>query len=182
MKPRNPGILQLPSPVDVPADKVLCGYFPEEGHIWIGSKFNWGETRKRSYWLENASQVKNWQYFVPSYLKPFKRRLRSSIRERQWIVVEADKWSLEQQYWIHRRLSKYFQLGCLCWSGGKSLHGSYYCRGVSEEHVFKFYRLAVDLGVNDCAAYFPEQPVRFPGGWNKKTNRVQLIYIWNMKG
>jgi hypothetical protein len=177
----NPRIVQLPSVVKVSTEEVLQGYFPEEGHIWIGFKRNWGETRARSYWLENVSKVKNWQFFVPSYIKRHRRRCREAILgKREWIVVEADQWSLEQQYWIHRRLSKYFRLGCLCWSGGKSLHGSYCMKGVSEEQIFKFYRLAVELGVNDCAAYFPEQHVRFPGGWNKKTNRVQSIYVWNI--
>ena len=65
-------------------------------------------------------------------------------------------------------------------SGGKSLHGSYWCKGISEEELVRFYRLAAKLGVNDMSAYFPEQPVRFPGGWNKKTSKVQLIYIWNV--
>jgi hypothetical protein len=178
--PVIPGSLRLPSPVDVPADKVLCGYFPEEGHVWIGSKFNWGETHKREYWLENVSHVLDWQYFVPNYMKPFRRRLRASIRERQWIVVEADRWTLEQQYWIHRQLAKLLPLGCLCWSGGKSLHASYDVRGVSEEEIFRFYRRAAELGVNDMSAYFPEQPVRFPGGWNKKTGKQQLVYVWDM--
>jgi hypothetical protein len=51
---------------------------------------------------------------------------------------------------------------------------------MSEEKIVKFYRLAVELGVNDVSAYFPEQPVRFPGGWNKKTGKQQLVYVWDM--
>jgi hypothetical protein len=118
-KVSSPGTVKLPSPVDVPADEVLRGYFPEEGHVWIGSKFNWGETHKREYWLEHLFP-KDWQYFVPNYMKPYRRRLRTSIRERQWIVVEADKWSLEQQFWIHRQLAKHLPLGCLCGLAGRA--------------------------------------------------------------
>ena len=181
LKIKCPGSIRLPRAVEVRPEKVLSGYFPEEGHIWIGSKFNWGETRRLSDWLGRVSEVQNWQYFVPNYLKPFRRRSRTAILARQWIVVEADKWTLEQQYWIHRKLSEFLWLACLCWSGGKSLHGSYGCSGLRESDLLKFYQRAAELGVNDMSAYFPEQPVRFPGGWNKKTKKWQSIYVWDME-
>jgi hypothetical protein len=57
----SPGSVRLPTPVDVSAEQVLRGYFPEDGHVWIGSKFNWGETHKREYWLERVSEVREWQ-------------------------------------------------------------------------------------------------------------------------
>ena len=69
---------------------------------------------------------------------------------RRWLVIEGDQGTLEQQWQIHKQLAKGHRLCCLCWSGGKSLHGWYFVESYSERQCFELYVEAIGLGVSDC--------------------------------
>jgi hypothetical protein len=62
-------------------------------------------------------------------------------------------------------------------SGGKSLHGWFYCVDVSEEKVWRFFRYAVSLGA-DRANWNPSQFARMPDGLRENRKR-QTVYFFN---
>jgi hypothetical protein len=104
-----------------------------------------------------------------------------AFEKRRWLVIEGDTGTREQQFWIHRRLAKRFgNLGCVCYSGGKSLHGWFFVEGWTEEECFELYAEAMKLGINDLNTWKVCQPVRLPNAMNKKTLRKQQIYVWNV--
>jgi hypothetical protein len=68
-------------------------------------------------------------------------------------------------------------LALAVYSGGKSLHGWFYCAGVPEEKVCGFFRYAVSLGA-DRANWNPSQFTRMPDGLRENGKR-QTIYFFN---
>jgi hypothetical protein len=78
-------------------------------------------------------------------------------------------------------LMQYGPLVLVVYSGGKSLHGWFYCAGESEEEgsrLNKFMRYARILGA-DPATYTPSQFVRMPGAIRPETKKQQTIHYLN---
>ena len=63
------------------------------------------------------------------------------------------------------------------YSGGKSLHGWFYCAGIAEENVSRFYRYAAALGA-DRATWVRSQFARMPDGLRDNGKR-QSVYFFN---
>jgi hypothetical protein len=97
--------------------------------------------------------------------------------ERRWIVIEADHGTLEQQFWLHKQLEA--DIGCLCYSGGKSLHGWYDVEGWSLEQCFDLYAKAISLGVNDRRTWLMCTQSRLLGGFNSVSGKRQDVFLWN---
>jgi hypothetical protein len=68
-------------------------------------------------------------------------------------------------------------LALAVYSGGKSLHGWFYCGGVPEEKLLRFFRYAVSLGA-DRTSWNPSQFTRMPDGLRDNGNR-QTVYFFN---
>jgi hypothetical protein len=68
-------------------------------------------------------------------------------------------------------------LALAVYSGGKSLHGWFYCADVPEEKVWRFFRYAVSLGA-DRENWTRSQFVRMPDGLREKGKR-QTVYFFN---
>ena len=62
-------------------------------------------------------------------------------------------------------------------SGGKSLHGWFYCAGVPEERVRRTFQYAVSLGA-DQANWTRSQFARMPDGL-RENGRRQTVYFLN---
>jgi hypothetical protein len=62
-------------------------------------------------------------------------------------------------------------------SGGKSLHGWFYCADVAEDKVLRFFHYAVSLGA-DQANWNPSQFARMPDGLRENSKR-QAVYFFN---
>jgi hypothetical protein len=62
-------------------------------------------------------------------------------------------------------------------SGGKSLHGWFYCAAVPEETVWRTFQYAVSLGA-DRANWTPSQFARMPDGL-RENGRRQTVYFLN---
>ena len=69
-------------------------------------------------------------------------------------------------------------LGCVVYSGGKSLHGWSLVEGWSDEQRYNQFSEAIDLGIRDINTWRICQPVRLPGGWNSEHGRKQKILLW----
>jgi hypothetical protein len=68
-------------------------------------------------------------------------------------------------------------LALAVYSGGKSLHGWFYCGGVPEQTVWRTFQYAVALGA-DPANWTPSQFARMPDGLRENGNR-QTVYFFN---
>ena len=68
-------------------------------------------------------------------------------------------------------------LALAVYSGGKSLHGWFYCAGIAEEKVLGFFGYAVSLGA-DSANWNRSQFARMPDGLRENGKR-QAVYFLN---
>jgi hypothetical protein len=68
-------------------------------------------------------------------------------------------------------------LALVVYSGGKSLHGWFYCAGVAEEKIFRFMQYASSLGA-DPANRTRSQFARMPDGL-RENGRRQTVYFFN---
>ena len=68
-------------------------------------------------------------------------------------------------------------LALAVYSGGKSLHGWFYCAGVPEERLWRTFHYAVSLGA-DRANWTRSQFARMPDGLRDNGNR-QTAYFLN---
>jgi hypothetical protein len=96
------------------------------------------------------------------------------------VIIEADCGGLDQQAAVIWHLAKYAPLAAVVFSGSKSLHGWFYCKGASEEQLSKFMKYAVSLGA-DKRMWLPSQFCRMPGGYRmdpKRTDALRL-YGWD---
>jgi hypothetical protein len=179
------GEARLPKAIGVDASQAVIGLFPANRFLMMTPKHNFHPIMLRDDWLAgkgefNVSSIS----FVSSNYCSRSDADGTSFEAfegipRRWIVVEDDTLTLEQQYWIHRRVAKRFEnLGCVCWSGGKSIHGWYFVEGWPEENCFELYAKAVSLGIRDINQWRICQQVRLPGGYNWRTKRQQDTLIW----
>jgi hypothetical protein len=178
---------RLPVPLRIRVHDVIRALFPQNGLLLITPQVNWQSKyiRLRDDWLKlTPAQLAAHSFISTSYLT--RADLNSSypaFDKRRWLVIEDDSGSpLEQQFAIHTTLANLdAPLRCVCWSGGKSLHGWYLVEGWPETKCFELYAAAKGLGIRpDIAPYSIRQPVRLAGGWNAKTKQRQLIYLWNL--
>ena len=68
-------------------------------------------------------------------------------------------------------------LALAVYSGGKSLHGWFYCAGIAEEKISRFFSYAVSLGA-DPANWNRSQFARMPDGL-RDNGRRQTVYFFN---
>jgi hypothetical protein len=82
---------------------------------------------------------------------------------RRFLVIEQDKGTIDEQAAILLHLAERAPLALAVHSGGKSIHGWFYCQGQPEERMRYFMRYAVTLGA-DPATWTRSQFVRMPDG------------------
>lgn len=98
---------------------------------------------------------------------------------RDYLVTEFDRGTSDQQaaligYLQARRAPLVMVLA----SAGKSLHAWWDCRGVDDEQVRGFMRLAVILGA-DSATWSRSQFVRLPEGWRPDRQALQTVHYFD---
>ena len=178
------GERRLPKPLRLDAEEAILGLHPENRPIMLTAKHNYHPIMLRDKWLSGKGEYK-----VPAcslVSSNYCSRLDADGTsyeafegiERRWMVIEDDTLTLEEQFWIHTKLAKrYENLGLVCWSGGKSIHGWYFIEGWTPQECFELYAKAVQLGIRDINQWRICQQVRLPGGYNWKTKQRQRIYI-----
>lgn len=77
---------------------------------------------------------------------------------------------------LHAHLQQYLPLGMVVYSGGKSLHGWYPCKGVSEEDQSRFLQYALSLGA-DPMLFTACQLARMPWGTRDNGNIQEVIFF-----
>jgi hypothetical protein len=92
-------------------------------------------------------------------------------------VIEQDRGSIDEQSAILYHLAQRAPLALAVFSGSKSLHGWFYCAGVAEEKISRFFRYAALLGA-DWQMWTPCQLARMPDALRDNGAR-QAVYFFN---
>jgi hypothetical protein len=177
------GRMRLPEPLTLKAKDVVLGLFPENRPLMLTNrKTRFHPIKLWDVWLAGHVYAETCGHVSQNYC------CRCDVDgtsydafvgiERRWMVIEADHGTLEQQFWLHMQLA--MDLGCLCWSGGKSLHGWYFVEEWTAERCFALYAKAIALGVNDCCTWLICTQARLPGGFNGDTGKRQDVLVWNL--
>ena len=156
-----------------PGNPLLCG----------GKSNSEFATRSREDWRGKLAAM---QLIVPSPMTARTGRTQDGRESehtlentgpRRFLVIEQDTGTVDEQAAILAHLAERAPLALAAHSGGKSLHGWFYCQGQSEEHLRAFMRYAVTLGA-DRATWVRSQFVRMPDGMRDNGSR-QVVYFFN---
>ena len=185
-------------------DKVIDFLFPGNPLLCCGWTRHRFDTRPRQHW----HKLHDLQFIVPNPMTAKQGLTRegklsvhalSNTGPRRFLIVEFDfdaSNSDEEARLLERLASEGRDVRDLCaalllhlaekaplvltvHSGGKSLHGWFYCQGVSEEQVWRFFRYAVSVGA-DHANWTGSQFARMPDGL-RENGRRQTVYFFNPK-
>lgn len=155
-------------------EAIIDRLFPPESLLCCGTNAAQFDTRLRAKWRGQLSQL---QFIVPSPMTarfgkklnpqpgedPMSAHTRNNTGPRRFLITEFDNGTIPEQCAALWELDQYLPLVLVLHSGGKSLHGWFYCHGESEDALLRFMRYAVGLG-GDPRLWLREQFVRMPEG------------------
>lgn len=95
---------------------------------------------------------------------------------RRFLVVEGDGTSREEQASVLRHLARYAPLALVVDSGGKSLHGWFYCQEMPELDIERLFAWACSLGA-DRQLWLRSQFVRMPDGLRDNGKRQRVVFF-----
>jgi hypothetical protein len=175
--------------------------FPGKPLLCCGWSRHHFDTRPRKYW----HKLHDLEFIVPNPMTArrgltktgkFSAHALSSTGPRRFLIVEFDfaKGSTGEVRLLSKleaegrdirdlsaalllHLAKMAPLAVAVYSGGKSLHGWFYCAGVAEENVSRFCCYAAALGA-DRATWIRSQFARMPDGLRENGKR-QSVYFFN---
>jgi hypothetical protein len=183
-------------------DEIIDILFPENPLLCCGWNRYRFDTRPRNRW----HKLHDLQLIVPNPMtvsqgltrnRKISAHALSNTGARRFLIVEFDfdsSSSPEEARLLGRLATEGRDVRDLCaalllhlaekaplalsvYSGGKSLHGWFYCAGIPEEKVARFFRYAVSLGA-DRANWNPSQFTRMPDGLRENGKR-QTVYFFN---
>jgi hypothetical protein len=185
-KPKTSAIIDLL----FPGNPLLCC-------AWSRHRF---DTRARENWYK----LQNLEFILPSPMRAKQGVTRegklsahtlSKTGPRRFLIVEFDfdaSNSDDEARLLERlaiedvrdlcsalllHLAQRAPLALAVHSGGKSLHGWFYCAGVPEQTVWRTFQYAVSLGA-DPANWTPSRFARMPDGLRENGSR-QTVYFLN---
>lgn len=185
------------SPVRITAEKpateeIIDTLFPGKPLLCCGWNLWRWDTKPRESWRGALSRI---QFLVPSPMRAMQGvtlegniscRTLDNVGDRRFLVVEFDLTEplgdasyQDASAALHLHLGQHAPLTLVVDSGGKSLHGWYYCAGQSEATVLRFMRYAVSLGA-DPMTWVRSQPIRMPDGL-RDNGRRHTVYFFNPK-
>ena len=183
-------------------DEIIDVLFPSNPLLCCGWARHRFDTRPRTQWYK----LQDLQFIVPNPMAAplgLTRQYKvsphalSNTGARRFLIVEFDfdaSNSDEEARLLDRldsegrdvrdlcaalllHLAEKVPLALAVHSGGKSLHGWFYCAGVPEQKVRGFFNYAVSLGA-DRANWTPSQFARMPDGL-RENGRRQTVYFLN---
>jgi hypothetical protein len=157
-----------------PNNPLICAAHSEQAFATL-SRANWrGRLAEMQFIVPNTMSA---MWGVTMEGKPSARCL-SNTGPRRFLVCEFDDGKTDD----HATLLRYLEVGSLqlalvVFSGGKSLHGWFFCDGHGEDDTKVFMTEAVSVGA-DPATWTRCQLVRMPEGIRDNGNR-QSVYYYN---
>jgi hypothetical protein len=182
------GLDQLCSASPAPVAKwtpegIIDGLFPGNPWLCVGQSKSVFKTRRRDALrgLEGAFQL-----IVPS---PMSRQFGTTQEgkksehaldntgPRRFLVIEFDDLpSVDKQASVLLHLGKRAPLVMVLHSGGKSLHGWFYCHGQDEAALQSFHGYALTLGA-DPVTWTKSQFVRMPGSIRDNGKKQEVLFL-----
>jgi hypothetical protein len=168
---------------DPHAEKTIDQLFPGNPLLCCGkTQFDF-DTLPRTKWRGELSKQ---QFIVPSPMIAWvgktqqgkaSTHAKESTGPRRFLIVEQDVGTVDEQAAILWHLAGYAPLTLVVHSGGKSIHGWFYCQGQDEEKVLRpFMQYAVSLGA--CrSTWTKSQFVRLPDGQRDNGKRQAVYYF-----
>lgn len=183
-------------------NQIIDLLFPGNPLLCCGWSRHRFDTRARTHWYK----LQDLEFIVPSPMTARQGLTRegklsahalSNTGPRRFLVVEFDfdaSNSAEELRVLNRlavegrdvrdlcaalllHLAETAPLALAVHSGGKSLHGWFYCDGVPEQRVWSTFQYAVSLGA-DPANWTRSQFARMPDG-KRENGRRQTVYFFN---
>jgi hypothetical protein len=183
-------------------DQIIDALFPGNPLLCCGWTRYYFDTRTRAQWYK----LQQLQFIVPSRMakrRGMTQQCNSSAHAlsntgaRRFLIVEFDfesANSVQESRLLGRLANERRDVRDLCaalllhlaekaplalavYSGGKSLHGWFYCEGVSQEKLRGFFQYAVSLGA-DQWNWTRSQFTRMPDGL-RENGRRQTVYFFN---
>jgi hypothetical protein len=183
-------------------DEIIDVLFPGDPLLCCGWTRHHFDTRSRTRWYK----LHDLQFIVPNLMtaprglthgQKLSAHALSNTGQRRFLVVEFDfdpSNSAEEACLLERLATQGRDVRDLCaallqhlaekaplalavYSGGKSLHGWFYCTDVPEEKVWRFFGYAASLAA-DRANWNPSQFARMPDGLRENGKR-QTVYFFN---
>lgn len=166
-------------------EEIIDRIFPGNPLLCVGASSYSFDTRPREKW---RGELADMQLIVPSPMsaltgltkegKPSKHSL-NNTGQRRFLVCEFDSGTHDEHAAILLHLARRAPLSLALTSGGKSMHGWFYCVGQPEDQLRSFWEYAVSLGADDLL-WTRSQFVRMPDGKRDNGNR-QSVYFFNPK-
>ena len=151
------------------AEEIIDILFPGNPWLCVGRSARLFATQRREKW---RGRLDRFSLIVPSPMTSqtgLTKDGRTSCHTlnntgpRRFLIIEADRGSLDQQAAVIGHLGSYAPLAAVVFSGSKSLHGWFVCKGASEDTLLRFMRYAVLLGA-DTRMWLRSQFCRMPDG------------------
>jgi len=175
LHPSTP-LTELVLPIIFPGDPLLCA----------GSKFDFF-TETLSAFIDRAHGL---EQIVPSPMKSKYGMTKDGKRSehsleatgpRRFVVIEGDQIDgkpipKDTQAAILLHLAERAPLALVVDSGGKSLHGWFFCQGADEHKLKRFFAYAVSLGA-DAGLWTRNQFARMPDGTRDNGKRQSILYF-----
>ena len=140
------------------------------------------DTKPRSKW---RGELASMQFIVPSPMIKWVGQTKEGKESahcldatgpRRFLVIEQDIGTVDEQAAVLVHLMYRAPLALSVHSGGKSLHGWFYCHGQTDETVKAFMHHAVSLGA-DRSTWTKSQFVRMPDGTRGDGHRQAVYYF-----
>lgn|ERR1700682_1531770 len=165
------------------AEEVIDALFPGNPLLCVGQSNSQFATRERESWRGRLAQM---QFIVPSPMTAQTGRTQEGKESehclentgpRRFLVIEQDSGTVDEQAAVLLHLAERAPLAVAVHSGGRSLHGWFYCARQPEDRLHLFMRYAVSLGA-DRATWTRSQLVRMPDG-TRENGKRQTVYFSN---
>lgn len=164
------------------AEEVIDMLFPGNPLLCCGRSALHFHTCPREDWRGSMGGL---QHIVPSPMSAVQgvtkkgkpsAHTSSNTGPRRFLVVEFDTCTIDSQAAILRHLACRAPLALVVHSGGKSLHGWFFCEGRGDAETRMFFDDAISLGA-DPATWTRSQFVRMPEGQRPNGRKQAVCYI-----
>jgi hypothetical protein len=164
------------------AEETIDALFPGNPLLCVGKSATEFATRPREVWRGRLAEL---SLIVPNPMKSKTGLTQDGRRSehcmdntgpRRFLVIEQDRSSENEQAALLHHLAGIAPMVAVVHSGGKSLHGWFYCDGRPEEELRRFMAYAVHLGA-DRATWPRCHFVRLPGGRRSNGNHQEILYF-----